>query len=97
LQRDSPSLADRVEARFGYRNPHVHFKIAFATIPAIEYRPAAGRQLIRIKTNAVKDFIDNVVGREESRINSLRFGFFLREAIAAPSIHALVADVSDSA
>jgi hypothetical protein len=29
-----------------------------------EYRPAAGRQLIR----AVKDFSDNVIGREESRI-----------------------------
>jgi hypothetical protein len=54
LQRDSPSLADRVEARFGYRNPHVHIKIAFATIPAIEYRPATGRHLTRIKVNAVR-------------------------------------------
>jgi hypothetical protein len=43
-------------------------KIEFATIPAIEYWPAAGRQLIRIKSNAVKDFSDNVIGREESRI-----------------------------
>jgi hypothetical protein len=59
LQRDSPSLADRLEARFGYRNPHVHFKIALATIPAIEYRPATGRHLTRTKGNAVKDFTDN--------------------------------------